>query len=86
MNDTLRDASIFSALHNQIDYLDSPEVVSTDFVGSRRSGIVDGLATIADGKNAVVYVWYDNEFGYSNQVVRLANQMAGTELASVPAR
>ena len=86
VNDTLREASIFSALHNQIDYLDSPEVVSTDFVGSRRSGIVDGLATIADGKNAVVYVWYDNEFGYSNQVVRLANQMAGTELASVPAR
>ena len=86
VNETLREASIFSDLHNQIDYLDSPEVVSTDFVGSRRSGIVDGLATIADGKNAVVYVWYDNEFGYSNQVVRLANLMAGTELASVPAR
>lgn len=86
VNEVLRQASIFSNLHNQIDYLDSPEVVSTDFVGSRRSGIVDGLATIAEGKNAVVYVWYDNEYGYSNQVVRLANQMAGTELANVPAR
>lgn len=86
VNEVLREASIFSNLHNQIDYLDSPEVVSTDFVGSRRSGIVDGLATIAEGKNAVVYVWYDNEYGYSNQVVRLANQMAGTELAKVPAR
>lgn len=86
VNDALRNASIFSNLHNQIDYVDSPEVVSTDFVGSNRAGVVDGLATIADEKNAVVYVWYDNEFGYSNQVVRVAQAMAGLQLAVLPAR
>lgn len=86
LNDLLRNASIFSNLHQQIDYVDSPEVVSTDFVGSNRAGVVDGLATIADEKNAVIYVWYDNEFGYSNQVVRVAAAMSGLERATLPAR
>lgn len=86
VNDLLRNASIFSNLHKQIDYVDSPEVVSTDFVGSNRAGVVDGLATIAEEKNAVIYVWYDNEFGYSNQVVRVAAAMAGLERATLPAR
>jgi len=86
VNDLLRNASIFSNLHKQIDYVDSPEVVSTDFVGSNRAGVVDGLATIAEEKNAVIYVWYDNEFGYSNQVVRVAAAMSGLERATLPAR
>ncbi len=85
LNDFLRETSLTSSLHKQIDYIDSPEVVSTDFVGSRRAGIVDGLATIVTGKNAVVYVWYDNEFGYSCQVVRVIESMAGTHPAAVPA-
>ena len=57
--------SLTSPLRQQIDYIESPEVVSTDFVGSNRAGIVDGLATIADGTDVVLYVWYDNEYGYS---------------------
>ena len=85
INSYLRDASLGAELHKQIDYIDSPEVVSSDFVGSRRAGIVDGLATIATGKNAVVYVWYDNEFGYSCQVVRVIETMAGTHPVAVPA-
>ena len=85
LNDFLRETSLTSSLHKQIDYIDSPEVVSTDFVGSRRAGIVDGLATIVSGKNAVVYVWYDNEFGYSCQVVRVIETIAGTHPAAVPA-
>ncbi|MGO2808047.1 MAG: glyceraldehyde-3-phosphate dehydrogenase [Glutamicibacter arilaitensis] len=85
LNAYLRETSLTSSLHKQIDYIDSPEVVSTDFVGSRRAGIVDGLATIVTGKNAVVYVWYDNEFGYSCQVVRVIESMAGTHPAAVPA-
>ncbi|APF39983.1 glyceraldehyde-3-phosphate dehydrogenase [Neomicrococcus aestuarii] len=84
LNEYLRTSSLTSNLHRQIDYIDSPEVVSTDFVGSRRAGIVDGLATIASGKNAVVYVWYDNEFGYSCQVVRVVETMAGTNAPSYP--
>ncbi|MGP7813480.1 glyceraldehyde-3-phosphate dehydrogenase [Glutamicibacter soli] len=85
LNNYLRETSLGAELHKQIDYIDSPDVVSTDFVGSRRAGIVDGLATIATGKNAVVYVWYDNEFGYSCQVVRVIETMAGTHPAAVPA-
>ncbi|GGL84056.1 glyceraldehyde-3-phosphate dehydrogenase [Glutamicibacter protophormiae] len=85
LNNYLRETSLGAELHKQIDYIDSPEVVSTDFVGSRRAGIVDGLATIATGKNAVVYVWYDNEFGYSCQVVRVIETMAGTHPVAVPA-
>jgi glyceraldehyde 3-phosphate dehydrogenase len=86
VNDYLREMSLHSELRKQIDYIDSPEVVSTDFVGSRRAGIVDGLATISNDKNLVVYVWYDNEFGYSCQVVRVMEEMAGVSRPSFPAR
>ncbi|WP_028265538.1 glyceraldehyde-3-phosphate dehydrogenase [Arthrobacter sp. MA-N2] len=86
VNDYLREMSLHSELRKQIDFIDSPEVVSTDFVGSRRAGIVDGLATIANGKNLVVYVWYDNEFGYSCQVVRVVEEMAGVKRPSFPVR
>jgi glyceraldehyde 3-phosphate dehydrogenase len=87
LNTFLRQASLVSDLHRQIDYIDSPEVVSTDFVGSRRAGIVDGRATIVadDGKHVILYVWYDNEFGYSCQVVRVVETMAGTHPLSLPA-
>ncbi|EMY34370.1 glyceraldehyde-3-phosphate dehydrogenase [Arthrobacter crystallopoietes BAB-32] len=84
LNSYLRAVSLDSDLHKQIDYIASPEVVSTDFVGSRRAGIVDGLATIANGKNAVLYVWYDNEFGYSCQVIRVLEEMAGVHPQQFP--
>ena len=85
LNAFLRETSLHSSLRNQVDYIHSPEVVSTDFVGSKRAGIVDGLATIVDGKRAVVYVWYDNEFGYSCQVIRCVAQMAEIHQPSLPA-
>lgn len=85
VNDYLRRVSLHSQLRQQIDYVESAEVVSTDFVGSHRAGIVDGLATIADGTNLTLYVWYDNEFGYSHQVVRVLERMAGTQPIVVPA-
>ena len=85
VNDYLRQVSLHSDLRKQIDYIDSPEVVSTDFVGSRRAGIVDGLATISNDKDVILYVWYDNEFGYSCQVVRVMEEMAGVNPPSFPA-
>ena len=84
LNQTLRDASLESGLRNQIDYIESPEVVSTDFVGSNRAGIVDGLATIGHGNHAVVYIWYDNENGYSHQVLRVAQAVGGVKRALFP--
>ena len=86
LNDYLRRASLHSKLRQQIDYVESPDVVSTDFVGSHRAGIVDGLGTIANDKDVVLYVWYDNEFGYSSQVVRVLEVMAGTHPIVLPER
>ncbi|AKK02716.1 glyceraldehyde-3-phosphate dehydrogenase [Corynebacterium epidermidicanis] len=86
VNDYMRQVSLTSELRQQIDYIKSPEVVSTDFVGSTHAGVVDGLATIAKGKQLVLYVWYDNEFGYSNQVIRIVEEMAGARPKVLPAR
>jgi glyceraldehyde 3-phosphate dehydrogenase len=84
LNAFLRNASLNSSLRQQIDYIESAEVVSTDFLGSRRAGIVDGLATITSGNHAVVYVWYDNEYGYSHQVVRVLEKMGGVSRPFFP--
>ena len=85
LNDYLRHIAIHSKLQKQIDYTNSPEAVSSDFVGSRAAGIVDGLATIASGHNdCVVYVWYDNEYGYSCQVIRCLRQMTKATLPAYP--
>ncbi|WP_256368777.1 glyceraldehyde-3-phosphate dehydrogenase [Agromyces sp. Marseille-P2726] len=86
LNRYLRQVSLTSPLRQQVDYIESPEVVSTDFVGSNRAGVVDGLATIADGTDVVLYVWYDNEYGYSCQVVRVVEAMAGTHPIVLPER
>ncbi len=86
VNDFLRNVSLHSDLRQQISYIASPEVVSSDFVGSTHAGIVDGLATIASGKHLVLYVWYDNEFGYSNQVIRIVEEIAGARPRVFPTR
>ena len=86
VNNFLRRVSLHSNLRQQIGYIHSPEVVSTDFVGSTHAGVVDGLATIASGNHLVLYVWYDNEFGYSNQVVRIVEEIAGVRPAVLPRR
>jgi glyceraldehyde 3-phosphate dehydrogenase len=84
VNDYLRTVSLHSSLAKQIDFVNSEEVVSSDFVGSRRAGVVDARATIVNGGRVILYVWYDNEFGYSAQVVRIANQMAGIRYPAFP--
>jgi glyceraldehyde 3-phosphate dehydrogenase len=84
LNTFLRDVSMHSPLRNQVDYVSSPELVSTDLVGSKRAGVVDGLATIVDEDRVVVYVWYDNEFGYSCQVVRCVAKMADVDVPAFP--
>ena len=84
LNDYLRNISLNSKLQNQVDYTASTEIVSTDLVGSRYAGVVDSQATIVDGDRAVLYVWYDNEFGYSCQVIRVMNEMAGIVVPTLP--
>ena len=77
VNDHLRHMALHSALQRQINFTESMEVVSSDFIGDRHACIVDSGATIVDGNRAVVYVWYDNEYGYSCQVVRIVQKWAG---------
>ncbi len=84
INEYLRQTAMHSELHKQIDYVSSQEVVSTDFVGSRHAGVVDAEATIANDNRVVLYVWYDNEFGYSCQVVRVMEEMAGVNPPAFP--
>ncbi|EAT13240.1 glyceraldehyde-3-phosphate dehydrogenase [Bermanella marisrubri] len=84
LNDYLREVSLHSSLQKQIDYVHSPEVVSSDFVGNRCAGIVDGEATIVSGNRVNVYVWYDNEYGYSRQVVRIAQQLCNVYYPTYP--
>ncbi|WP_143338583.1 glyceraldehyde-3-phosphate dehydrogenase, partial [Corynebacterium diphtheriae] len=86
VNTLMDKVALHSDLRQQISYIQSPEVVSSDFVGTTHAGIVDGLATIANGKHLVLYVWYDNEFGYSNQVIRIVEHVAGARPTVLPER
>ncbi|WP_371366182.1 glyceraldehyde-3-phosphate dehydrogenase [Pseudomonas sp. QL9] len=84
INEYLRQMAMHSDLQKQIDFVSSQEVVSTDFVGSRHAGVVDAEATICNDNRVVLYVWYDNEFGYSCQVVRVMEEMAGVNPPAFP--
>lgn len=78
INEIIKRYALEGELVEQIKYSMSNELVSSDIVGTSAPAIFDSKATIvsADGKNVVLYVWYDNEFGYANQVIRLAKYIA----------
>jgi glyceraldehyde 3-phosphate dehydrogenase len=78
VNEILRDAALKGDLIEQIQYSYSNELVSTDLVGNPCASIVDSPATIVskDNKSMVLYIWYDNEYGYSRQVIRFAKHLA----------
>ena len=84
VNEYLRQIAMHSDLQKQIDYVCSQEVVSTDFVGSRHAGVVDAEATICTTNGVILYVWYDNEYGYSCQVVRVMEDIAGVNPPAFP--
>mgnify|MGYP001031998004 CR=1 FL=1 len=79
VKELLRQASLFGDLSEQIEYSTSNELVSTDLIGNSHASIIDGPATIIskDQKSVVLYAWYDNEYGYTRQVIRLAKKLAG---------
>ncbi len=84
LNEYMRGVALHSEMRKQIDYSNSPEVVSSDFVGSRTACVYDAQASIVNGSHVVVYLWYDNEFGYSCQVHRILEQMAGIDYRVYP--
>lgn len=79
LNKTMQEAALFGDFVEQIDYSESTEYVSTQAVGMTSTSVIDAPSTIvsADGKSVTVYAWYDNEFGYTCQVVRLCKHAAG---------
>lgn len=84
INEFLRELALHSPLQNQISYTQDPDAVSSDFVGSREAAVVDSTATIVEGNRCVLYLWYDNEYGYCNQVVRMVYKMAGVNYRVYP--
>lgn len=77
-NAKMKQYALSGDLVEQIKYSSDSELVSSDIVGCSAASIYDSQATIVsnDGKNAIVYIWYDNEYGYSHQVIRLAKHIA----------
>jgi glyceraldehyde 3-phosphate dehydrogenase len=77
VNNVVRAASLEGELVNQIFYSYDPELVSSDIIGNTCCSVYDSHASIVspDGKNVVLYTWYDNEFGYTKQVIRLAKHI-----------
>lgn len=78
INNIMRKYSLEGDLVEQIRYSLSNELVSSDIVGTSAPAIFDSNATISngDGKSVVLYVWYDNEYGYTHQVIRLAKYIS----------
>ncbi len=78
INATMREASLNGNLVNQINYQVDPDLVSTDIIVDSCCSVFDSNATLCtdEGKDVVLYTWYDNEFGYTKQVIRLAKQIA----------
>ncbi|VAW25314.1 NAD-dependent glyceraldehyde-3-phosphate dehydrogenase [hydrothermal vent metagenome] len=78
INQVMKKYALEGNLVEQIKYSLSNELVSSDIVGTAAPAIFDSHATISnkDGSNAVLYVWYDNEYGYSHQVIRLARYIS----------
>ena len=78
LNRAIKEAALNGELVEQIRYSWNNELVSSDIVGCAEPAIFDSNATIVaeDGKSVVLYVWYDNEYGYSHQVIRLAKYVA----------
>ncbi|WP_027418613.1 glyceraldehyde-3-phosphate dehydrogenase [Crocinitomix catalasitica] len=78
VNSVIKDAALNGNLVNQIFYSIDEELVSNDIIGNTCCSVYDAPATIVspDKKNIVLYTWYDNEFGYTKQVIRLAKYIA----------
>lgn len=78
LNYHMKSAALSGDLINQIHFSVNEELVSNDIIGNECCAVFDSPATIVskDGKSVVLYTWYDNEFGYTKQVIRLAKYIA----------
>ncbi len=75
VNEALKNASE-NELKNVLGYSEEP-LVSIDYVGSSFGGVVDGLCTnVIDKKLVKVIIWYDNEAGFTHQLLRVTKKVA----------
>ena len=69
-------AAADNKLNGILEYCDDP-IVSSDIIGNEHSCILDAISTCVIGGNLVKVIgWYDNEWGYSNRMVDLAELIA----------
>jgi glyceraldehyde 3-phosphate dehydrogenase len=78
VNEIVRKYALEGRLIEQIQFSISNELVSTDVIGNPCSSVFDSQATIVspDKKSIVLYVWYDNEYGYTRQVIRFSKHIS----------
>lgn len=76
VNAIMKQYALEGDLVEQIKFSLDNELVLSDIIGSTSPSIFDSKSTITDDETVVVYVWYDNEYGYSHQVIRLAKHIA----------
>ena len=84
VNDYLRSMAFHSKYREIIGFVNSSEVVSTDFYSSPFATVIDSQATITNDKRVTLYCWYDNEYGYTKQVIILAKKVAKINLPRLP--
>ena len=84
VNEYLRSVAFHSKYREIIGYVNSPEIVSTDFYSSPFASVIDSQATITNDKRLTLYCWYDNEYGYTKQVIGLTKKVANIDLPRLP--
>ena len=84
LNNFLKESAFTSKYREIIGYTNSPEAVSTDFYSSPYATTIDSEATIAEGNQITLYCWYDNEYGYTKQVLNLTKKVATIDLQRFP--
>ena len=84
VNDYLRSMAFHSEYREIIGFVNSSEVVSPDFYSSPFATVIDSQATITNDKRVTLYCWYDNEYGYTKQVINLAKKVAKINLPRLP--
>jgi glyceraldehyde 3-phosphate dehydrogenase len=78
VNEIVRNYALNGALVEQIQFAFSNELVSSDIIGNPCPSVYDSNATIIspDKKSIVLYIWYDNEYGYTRQVIRFSKYIS----------
>ena len=84
VNEHLMQQAFHSNFRQILGFVNNPELVSTDFYSSPFASIIDAQATIAERKQLTLYCWYDNEYGYTKQVLHLAKKIMGINLPRLP--